>query len=113
MIKLTERAIEKVKEIITKNNLPAAGGLRFGIHGGGCGGLQYFFKPELQPSELDEIFEFNGARIFVDVKSLAHVGDSEIDWGPVEHLLGEGFIIKNPDAGSTCGCGTSFTSGDV
>lgn len=110
MIEITEKAAEKIKEMLENKNTPLGkGGMRFGVRGGGCGGMQYAIQVESQPKAEDAIFEKSGIRIFVDPASLPHMDGSIIDWQHVEHLMGEGFKIDNPNVQGSCGCGTSFT----
>ena len=109
MISLTDAAAEKIRGILkTKNISEETGGVRFGVKGGGCAGFQYFFEPCASPDSSDTVFEHNGAKLFIDAESMKFVGGSHIDWGWVDHLFGEGFIIKNPNASGSCGCGTSI-----
>lgn len=102
---LTERAIEKVKEIQDAEDLKEQG-LRVRVIGGGCAGFQYDLYFEDEVSEYDIKFEVSGIPIYVDMMSHMYVEGTEIDY--VEGLHGAGFKFQNPGAGSTCGCGTSF-----
>lgn len=80
-------------------------GLRIVIHAGGCSGLQYVFKWGAL-AEFDESFEHQGARVFVDPKSFIYVRGSVLDYD--SDLLVRNFVLRNPNAKASCGCGTSF-----
>ncbi len=117
MITVTDKAAAKIKEILEKNKISESGGLRFSVMGGGCSGFQYHITTEAAASPDDEVFkgefERDGQKqtiyVFVGQKSLRFLDGSVIDYGYVEHLLGEGFKITNPNISGSCGCGSSFT----
>jgi len=105
-IAVTDKAAEKLCELmVAEKKDPAVYGLRLGVQGGGCSGLTYFMDFDT-PREDDKVFENKGARVFVDSKSILHVSGSILDY--TEGLMGAGFQIKNPNAKSSCGCGSSF-----
>ena len=107
MITITLNAAKRLKSMLDKNqpNNDQAG-IRLAIKGGGCSGFIYIpLTVAARPSPHDNVFESNGVRIFVDPKSLVVVKGTEIDHNG--NLL-EGFMFNNPNAKSTCGCGTSF-----
>lgn len=81
--------------------------LRVAVLGGGCSGFQYQFDLEAAPEQDDLVIERDGAKIVVDRDSLEFLAGSEIDY--VDDLIGASFQIKNPNAKSSCGCGTSFS----
>ena len=81
-------------------------GLRVFVKGGGCGGMQYGMTFEDTVREGDEIFEQHGMRVFVDPTSSFYIDGAHIDY--VDNLMGGGFHIDNPNAVSSCGCGSSF-----
>ena len=95
----------KSKNSLNKRNIPDHA-LRVFVAGGGCSGLQYgmAFEPNIQ--ETDTLVEVDGVRLVVDPTSLMYVRGANIDF--VDALVGGGFRIDNPNAVSTCGCGTSF-----
>lgn len=108
MITLTDAAAEKIKDFLKRNNIPKeTGGMGFGLKSGGCAGMRYFFKPRVSPDPADTVFEHDGARLFVDDVSLKLVDGSTIDWGTV-HEHNEAFIVTNPNASGSCGCGISI-----
>ena len=103
---MTDKAAEKLCELmVAEKKDPAVYGLRLGVQGGGCSGMTYFMDFDT-PREDDKIFENKGARVFVDSKSILHVSGSVLEYS--EGLMGSGFQIKNPNAKSSCGCGSSF-----
>ena len=84
---------------------PIERGLRVPLKGGGCGGMQYGMTFDT-PREDDEVYEQNGMRVIVDPTSLGYIEGANIDY--VDNLMGGGFHIDNPQAVSSCGCGSSF-----
>ncbi|MRG73600.1 iron-sulfur cluster insertion protein ErpA [Alphaproteobacteria bacterium HT1-32] len=80
--------------------------LRIAVSGGGCSGFQYGFSLDTDTGQDDLIFEGHGAKVVIDDMSLDLLAGSEVDY--VEDLIGSYFSIKNPNASSTCGCGSSF-----
>ena len=107
MLALTERAAEKVREIRDAENLGGQG-LRVRVIGGGCSGFSYDLFFEEETGELDQTFESHGIPLYVDMMSFQYLEDTEIDY--VEGLHGAGFKFLNPQAKSTCGCGSSFSA---
>jgi iron-sulfur cluster assembly accessory protein len=107
MITVTETAAGKISELLVEEGKVGAG-LRVFVQGGGCSGFQYGLmidEGEGDP-ESDKVFEVNGVRLLVDPISLRYLGGAEVDF--VDNNMGGGFTIKNPNAKSTCGCGSSF-----
>jgi iron-sulfur cluster assembly accessory protein len=86
----------------------AAAGLRLGVQGGGCSGLSYLFRIETKERPKDQIYEFEGVRIFIDPKSLLYLDGMTLDYR--ESLIHSGFVFDNPNAKKSCGCGTSFSA---
>ncbi|MGE0786164.1 MAG: iron-sulfur cluster insertion protein ErpA [Sandaracinaceae bacterium] len=107
MIDLTPKAGEKVKEIRTAENLGGQG-LRVRVIGGGCSGFSYDLFFEDETTDLDTTFESEGIPLYVDMMSLQYLDGTTIDY--VEGLHGAGFKFLNPQAKSTCGCGSSFSA---
>ncbi len=107
MIQVTEKAILKIKEQFTKHGV-TEGGLRLGVQGGGCSGLSSLFKLETKQRPADEVYEFDGVRVFVDPKSLLYLDGMTLDYQ--ESLIRSGFVFQNPNAKKSCGCGTSFSA---
>jgi len=106
MITVTERASEKVKEIMQAEGKTGFG-LRVYVEGGGCSGFQYGMAFEEAEAEEDDVFEMHGLRIFVDPYSAPMLKGTEVDYA--DDLQNAGFSIKNPNAKTTCGCGQSFS----
>jgi iron-sulfur cluster assembly protein len=108
MVHVTEKAAEKIRELLVREGVPAeTGGLRIGVQGGGCSGLSYAMRLENQARARDKIFEVNGARVFVDPKSYVYLDNTTLDYR--EDLMRRGFVFENPNAARSCGCGTSFS----
>jgi iron-sulfur cluster assembly accessory protein len=108
MINVTPLAAEKISELLTEENKLSAG-LRVFVQGGGCSGFQYgLMIEEGDASDVDQTIESNGVRLFVDPISVRYLKGAEVDF--VDNLSGGGFTIKNPNAKSTCGCGSSFSA---
>jgi iron-sulfur cluster assembly protein len=106
MIRITENAARQIRKVMAKQGM-TAGGLRVGVKAGGCSGFSYVFAWEQAPSTSDQVFEGeNGAKIFVDPRSLRLLDGTELDYDT--SLISKGFMLNNPNATSTCGCGTSF-----
>jgi iron-sulfur cluster assembly protein len=104
-IMITDRAAQKIKEIAAAENQEDLG-LRLKVIGGGCSGLQN--KMDLdQPRPGDRIFEKEGAKVLVDLKSFLYLNGTELDYK--ETLMESGFSIHNPNVKRSCGCGASFT----
>src|SRR5437762_13285956 len=106
MVQMTERAIGKVKEIMSSQE-PAPSGLRISVVGGGCSGFSYSMAFENTPNILDKTYNYDGLKIFVDQASLLYLDGAQVDY--VETLEGSGFKFNNPQVKSTCGCGSSFS----
>jgi iron-sulfur cluster assembly accessory protein len=106
-VTLTPKAIEKVREIMASQN-PVPAGLRLGVQGGGCSGFQYSMSFENQPGMLDKVVNFEGLKVFVDPTSLMYLDGCTVDY--LETLDTSGFKFENPNAKSTCGCGSSFNA---
>ena len=104
---VTDKAAEKLKGLLEQEKKGPEFGLRLGVQGGGCSGLAYFMDFDTT-RENDRVFEHQGARVFVDPKSILYMSGSVLDY--TEGLMGAGFSIKNPMVKSSCGCGSSFTT---
>jgi iron-sulfur cluster insertion protein len=109
MINVTVAAAEKITELLAEENKPESG-LRVFVQGGGCSGFQYGLMIEdgSGDPDTDQTFTVNGVRLFVDPISLSYLKGAEVDF--VDNNMGGGFTIKNPNAKSTCGCGSSFSA---
>jgi iron-sulfur cluster assembly protein len=109
-ISLSETAAREIKNIITQQELPAeATKLRVGVKGGGCSGFSYMLDlTEEAKTDGDEEMESQGIKILCDNKSYLYLNGTEIDFK--DEVMGRGFVFKNPNATSTCGCGSSFNA---
>ena len=105
MVRLTERAAEHVLALMRED--PEALALRVAVQGGGCSGLQYALGFDGEPQPGDEVADQHGVKVVVDRFSLPYLSGAEVDF--VDTITGGGFTIKNPQATSTCGCGSSFS----
>ena len=103
--RVTSRAAEQVAGIAAREGKPGAG-LRVAVDAGGCSGFQYRFALEDQAQADDLVIDAGAAKVFVDEVSLGLLAGSELDWN--DALIGAHFSVKNPQAISACGCGTSF-----
>ncbi len=104
---ITPAAVRQVHYLQRKQGNPNLG-LRVGVKGGGCSGLSYVMNLEPEPRENDLQIEVDGLRVFIDPKSARFLTGMTLDYS-VKNLLEGGWVFTNPNAGRTCGCGTSFT----
>jgi iron-sulfur cluster insertion protein len=102
---VTPRAAKRIHEIAAKQGAAAA--LRVAVNGGGCSGFQYEFALGASREDDDQAFEVEGATVLVDATSLGFMAGSTLDF--IDDLMGQSFRIQNPQAKSSCGCGTSFS----
>jgi len=109
-ITLSEKAANEIKTIISQQGLNGAETkLRVGVKGGGCSGFSYMLDLVEEPAgESDVQFETAGVQILIDQKSDLYLDGVEIDFK--DEVMGRGFVFKNPNATSTCGCGSSFNA---
>ena len=109
MINVTPAAATKITELLVEEN-KTNGGLRVFVQGGGCSGFQYgLMIDEGEGDETtDAVIESNGVKLLVDPISARYLRGAEVDF--VDNITGGGFTIKNPNAKSTCGCGSSFSA---
>lgn len=103
----TDSAANKVKELIDEEGNPGLK-LRVFVTGGGCSGFQYGFTFDEEVNEDDTAMEKNGVTLLIDPMSYQYLVGAEIDYS--EGLEGSQFVIRNPNAASTCGCGSSFSA---
>jgi iron-sulfur cluster assembly accessory protein len=105
VITVTPRAAKRIHEIANKQGADAA--LRVAVNGGGCSGFQYDFSLYAKREDDDQAFECDGATVLVDSTSLVYMAGATLDF--IDDLMGQSFRIQNPQAKSSCGCGTSFS----
>ncbi len=107
MITVTEKAKERITQLLQEEGRNEQHNIRVSVKGGGCSGLMYDlgFDPEIKPA--DQVFEDKGIKILVDKKSLLYLLGTTLDFS--DGLNGKGFQFINPNASRTCGCGESFS----
>jgi len=108
-VSLTLAAADAVRDLIAKRNLSGYA-LRLFIAGGGCSGYQYGMALENNIRPTDLSFEYDGVQVVVDEVSINYLNGANVDY--VESVMGSGFKIENPNAVSSCGCGSSFRTKD-
>jgi len=107
IVSLTESAAAEVKRLLATDDIPDGQHLRVGVKGGGCSGLSYILDFD-DPGKLDDTYVEKGVTILVDPRQAIYLMGIEIDFE--SGLNDRGFIFNNPNASSTCGCGTSFST---
>ena len=103
---LSESAVKRLHALAAKDGKPSM--LRLAVTGGGCQGFQYKFDFAQAADAEDLVFEHGGARLVVDSTSIDLLDGAEVNF--VESLMGSYFEVRNPNAASSCGCGTSFAT---
>ena len=106
-IEISDNAVGEVRRMMQKEGVQAAG-LRVGVKGGGCSGLSYNLAFETQARTGDKVFERENVKLFCDLKSYIYLNGTTLDY--VTQGLTGGFTFVNPQAKSSCGCGTSFSA---
>ena len=106
-ISLTAGALKQLMRIKQEQSIPEDHGLRIGVKGGGCSGFSYILGFD-KKSDKDDVYEIGGLTVFMEKSHAIYLLGMEIDW--VEGLNNRGFSFSNPNASSTCGCGTSFSA---
>jgi iron-sulfur cluster assembly protein len=107
MITLTETAAREINRLLKEQDHPETY-LRIGVQGGGCSGLMYNMKFDRQTGEFDKVFDVDGIKVVVDIKSALYLKGTTLDF--TTDLTGGGFKFLNPNATRSCGCGSSFTA---
>jgi iron-sulfur cluster insertion protein len=107
MVNVSTLAAAKISELLAEEQKKQSG-LRVFVQGGGCSGFQYGLMIEDEPGPGDQSIESNGVKLFIDPISARYLDGAEVDF--VDSVTGGGFTIKNPNAKSTCGCGSSFSA---
>jgi len=105
-VTLTEKASTQVKKLMAEQSQPVF--LRMGVKGGGCSGLSYALEFDTEMGKHDKKFELDGVTVVVDTKSYLYLNGTTLDY--VTEGLQGGFTFINPQAKSSCGCGTSFSA---
>jgi len=107
-VALSENASRQVKQLKQAQNLPESVFLRMGVKGGGCSGMSYSLEFDTELGPHDKEFEIDGVKVVVDKKSYIYLNGTTLDY--VKQGLTGGFTFVNPQAKSSCGCGTSFSA---
>ncbi len=106
-IKFTEGAIKELKNLVYEKEITDTHALRIGVKGGGCSGLSYILGFDKQ-TEADEVFDVEGLKVIMNKAHGMYLLGMEVDY--VSGLNNRGFVFNNPNADSTCGCGSSFSA---
>ena len=104
-VRISEKAAAQLKRVLAKSG-QTDGFLRIGVKGGGCSGLEYVMKVDTKKLPHDLEAEFEGIKVVCDAKSAVYLQGSTLEY--TGNLIGGGFAFDNPNAGRSCGCGTSF-----
>ena len=107
-LSLSDAAIKQVQELKKVQNLPETVFLRMGVKGGGCSGMSYLLEFDSEVSPHDREFDIDGVKVVCDKKSYLYLNGTTLDY--VQQGLTGGFTFVNPQAKSSCGCGTSFSA---
>ena len=108
-ITLTEKAVNEVKNIMRQQELSEETTyLRVGVRGGGCSGFSYTLDLTDTKTEQDEEWDYDGVKVVCDPKSYLYLNGTEVDFR--DEMMGRGFTFNNPNATSSCGCGSSFSA---
>lgn len=102
-IEISVSAAKRVSQLMSDSDI----GLRVFVEGGGCSGFQYGFQLEKQKQDDDFVVEENGITLLVDSLSIQYLMGAKVDY--LDDLMGARFFVQNPNASTTCGCGSSFT----
>jgi iron-sulfur cluster assembly accessory protein len=107
MFNVTETAAKEIQNLLSKYENPQLG-LRVKVVAGGCSGYSYDLAFDDQVQATDKVFETGGIKVFIDERSFPILDGTELDF--VDTMLGRGFTFSNPNAKSSCGCGSSFNT---
>ena len=108
-IEVTETAVREIKTIVEQQELDAEKvHLRLGVKGGGCSGFSYVLDLTEKQNDGDEMFEQHGIKVVCDPKSYLYLNGTTVDFK--DEVMGRGFVFNNPNATSSCGCGSSFSA---
>jgi iron-sulfur cluster insertion protein len=109
MLTITDSSIDKIKDLLSEENNPNLK-LRAFVQGGGCSGMSYGFTFDEEQNDDDFSVEKSGVIVLVDSMSMQYLNNAVIDYK--EDIMGAQFVIQNPNAQTTCGCGSSFSVAD-
>lgn len=105
VLTVTDAAVQHIKRLQDENDMDGFG-LRYGLQGGGCSGYTYLLEFEEAAQPEDEVFDFDGVRVFMNTLHKEYLRGTTLDYS--DTLIGAGFQIKNPNVKRQCGCGASF-----
>ena len=105
VMKLTDRAAQRIKAILADKGSGTAAGLRIGVKKGGCAGMEYTMEWAGEQKPFDEVVEHDGARVLIDPKAVMYLLGTEMDY--VTDKLSSQFLFSNPNQTGSCGCGES------
>ena len=108
LVNVTESAAQQIKRLLDQEGKMESHALRMKVVGGGCSGFQYGFTFDEKTEEGDSSIENQGVTLVVDPMSVQYLMGAEVDYS--EGLQGAQFVIRNPNASTTCGCGSSFST---
>ncbi len=106
MITITEKAKQRVLNILKEENYDASYFVRVSVESGGCSGLSYQLNFDNQEQKDDQVFEDKGIKLVLNIKSFLYLAGTELDF--TDGLTGKGFVFNNPNASRSCACGESF-----
>lgn len=108
-IQITERALEKIRSAMTRDNVARENrGVRLGLEGGGCFGLSYNVSFDSQRGQRDRVYEFDGIRVFIDPKSFIYLHGMILDYD--DSPMRRSFNVIDPNSSRSCGCGATFSA---
>jgi iron-sulfur cluster assembly protein len=106
LLQITPKALAEAKKLLAKHD-KTDHGFRVGVRGGGCSGLTYVLDFDKEPRKGDQVMDFDGVKIFLDIKSQLFLAGTTLDY--TESLMDTGFKFQNPNAKRSCSCGESFS----
>ena len=106
LLSITPLALEKARQLLVQHGRPQSG-FRVGVRGGGCSGLTYMLEFEDAARKGDQVFDFDGVKVYMDIKSQLFLAGTTLDY--TKSLMDTGFKFVNPNAKRSCSCGESFT----
>lgn len=106
MITITEKAKQRVLDILKEENYDSSYFVRVSVESGGCSGLSYQLNFDNQEQKDDQVFEDKGIKLVLNIKSFLYLAGTELDF--TDGLTGKGFVFNNPNASRSCACGESF-----
>lgn len=106
MITVTEKAKDRIVDILKSENYDTSYFVRVAVESGGCSGLTYNLSFDNQEQENDQVFEDKGIKLVLNIKSFLYLSGTELDYS--DGLTGKGFVFNNPNASRSCACGESF-----